>query len=55
MKGSILLFLTHAVLAALGADLVFYRGFRANSRVPAWEAVLGRRVRNFSIPRAERD
>ena len=36
MKGLILLLLTIAVLAALGADLVFYRGFRANTPVPPW-------------------
>jgi len=55
MKWLILLFVIIAVLAALGADLVFYRGLRANSAVPPWEAALARRVRNFSIPRAERD
>ena len=44
MKGMILLFLTIAVQAALGGDLVFYRGFHANTRVPPWEAVLARRV-----------
>lgn len=55
MRAPILLFVTIAVLAALAADLVFYRGFRANAAVPPWEAALARRVRNLSIPRAERD
>lgn len=54
-KAFILLFLTIAVLAALGAALVIRRGFRANNAVPPWEAGLARRVRNLSIPRAERD
>ena len=55
MRAPILLFVTIAVLAALAADLVFYRGFRANAAVPPWEAALARRVRNLAIPRAERD
>jgi hypothetical protein len=33
-KGLILLFLTIVVLAALGADLLLHRGFRANAPVP---------------------
>ncbi len=54
-KGLILLFLTIAVLVALGADLLLRRGFRANTPVPPWEATLARGVRNLSIPGAERD
>jgi mono/diheme cytochrome c family protein len=52
-KGLILLFLTIAVLVALGADLLLRRGFRANAPVPPWEATLARGVRNLSIPGTE--
>ena len=52
-KGLILLFLTIAVLVALGADLLLRRGFRANAPVPPWEAALARGVRNLSIPGTE--
>ena len=53
-KGLILLFLTIVVLAALGADLLLRRGFRANAPVPPWEARVARGVRNLSIPGEER-
>jgi cytochrome c553 len=52
-KGLILLFLAIVVLAALGADLLLHRGFRANVPVPPWEATLARGVRNLSIPGTE--
>ena len=53
-KGLILLFLTIVMLAALGADLLLRRGFRANAPVPPWEAKVARGVRNLSIPGEER-
>ena len=43
-----------AVLAAAGAALIKWRGFRASSRPGALETAIARSVRNFSIPRAER-
>jgi predicted CXXCH cytochrome family protein len=41
------------VLGALGF-VAARRGFRANATPPAWEAILARSVRNFSIPAHER-
>jgi predicted CXXCH cytochrome family protein len=54
-KRLVLLFLTLAVLVALGVDLLIHRGFRANAQVPRWETLIARDVRNLAIPRDERD
>src|SRR5579884_1789438 len=51
----IIAFVTIIVVAAVCADWLIQRGFRANTPVPRWEASLARRVRNASIPGAERE
>src|ERR1700758_2310350 len=54
-KKFLLILLVLAVFATVSAMLLIGRGFRATSEPSPFEKVLSRAVRNFAIPRRERN
>lgn len=55
MRKLLLISLLILAIAVIALSLLIQRGFRANAPVPHWEAAIARRLRDGSIPRAERD